>query len=188
MALATTYTKTAANLHWIVAGTMSACIGTVLKAQDSPKQDKGYWMQLHKSFGLLTGVIVLPRVGYRLLNASKFRLAPIEGTTSIERVAGGISHLALYGFMTVMPVTGIMMGYFGGKGLPFFGTTIPGITHTVETKKSNQSIAGQSFKVHKTIGTYGKFLVPIHAGAAVQHSLRGHSIFSRISPFRSTPR
>ena len=36
------------------------------------------------------------------------------------------SHYALYAFMTIMPVTGIAMGYFGGKGLPFFFTTLPG--------------------------------------------------------------
>ena len=28
--------------------------------------------------------------------------------------------------MAVLPITGIMMGYAGGKGLPFFFTTIPG--------------------------------------------------------------
>jgi len=28
--------------------------------------------------------------------------------------------------MILLPVTGIAMGYFGGKGLPFFGYTIPG--------------------------------------------------------------
>lgn len=37
-----------------------------------------------------------------------------------------LSHAAAYGLMTVMPVTGIAMGYYGGKGLPFFFTTIPG--------------------------------------------------------------
>jgi cytochrome b561 len=28
--------------------------------------------------------------------------------------------------MVILPVTGIGMGYFSGKGLPFFGYTIPG--------------------------------------------------------------
>jgi hypothetical protein len=41
----------------------------------------------------------------------------------------------------------------------------------------------QSFKIHKTLGVYGKYLIPIHAGAAVTHSMRGHAIFSRINPF-----
>lgn len=28
--------------------------------------------------------------------------------------------------MTIMPVTGVAMGYYGGKGLPFFNRTIAG--------------------------------------------------------------
>ena len=27
-----------------------------------------------------------------------------------------------YGFMLFMPISGITMGYFGGKGLPFYGS------------------------------------------------------------------
>jgi 1,2-dihydroxy-3-keto-5-methylthiopentene dioxygenase len=88
-----------------------------------------------------------------------------------------ITHYALYGFMVVMPVTGITMGYFGGKGLPFFYTALPG-------GEKNGAVAGQAFKIHKLAGTYGKYLIPLHVGAAGQHAVRGHSIFYRVNPFR----
>ena len=80
--------------------------------------------------------------------------------------------------MIGMPATGIAMGYFGGKGLPFFYTTLPGAA------EKNGKVAGQAFKIHKTMGTYGKYLIPLHIGAAGQHALRGHSIFYRINPFK----
>lgn len=158
---------------------------TVLKAQEAPKAEKGLWMHRHKSLGLLTGILVAPRLGYRLFNAAKYRVGHIAGTGPLEQKAADASHFLLYGFMTIMPASGIAMGYFGGKGLPFFGTTIPGIVHTDETKKGNQKIAGQAFKIHKQLGTYGKFLIPLHAAGAVQHAARGHTIFARINPFRS---
>lgn len=50
---------------------------------------------------------------------------PAQGS-AIEQRLGAISHAAMYGFMLAMPITGVVMGYFGGKGLPFFFTTIPG--------------------------------------------------------------
>ncbi len=50
---------------------------------------------------------------------------------------------------------------------------------------NNQKIAGQAFKIHKQLGTYGKYLIPLHAAGAVQHAARGHTIFARINPFRS---
>ncbi len=168
-------------------GTLPTSIlpNTVLKAQEAPKAEKGLWMHRHKSLGLLTGILVAPRLGYRLFNAAKYRVEHIAGTGPLEQKAADASHFLLYGFMTIMPASGIAMGYFGGKGLPFFGTTIPGIVHTDETKKGNQKIAGQAFKIHKQLGTYGKFLIPLHAAGAVQHAARGHTIFARINPFRS---
>jgi hypothetical protein len=42
--------------------------------------------------------------------------------------------------MTVMPATGIAMGYFGGKGLPFFVTTLPGAANS----KADGAIAKQA--------------------------------------------
>jgi hypothetical protein len=38
------------------------------------------------------------------------------------------------------------MGYFGGRGLPFFFTTIPG------AEKANKTIAGNAYNFHKTAG------------------------------------
>ena len=46
---------------------------TVLKAQEAPKEEKGMWMHRHKSLGLLAGMIVLPRVAYRLGNMAAVR-------------------------------------------------------------------------------------------------------------------
>ncbi|KAJ1466991.1 hypothetical protein T484DRAFT_1860109, partial [Baffinella frigidus] len=51
-----------------------------------------------------------------------------------------------------MPVSGIAMGYYGGKGLPFFWTTLPG------AEKANGAIAKQAYWWHKNIGYYGKVL------------------------------
>ena len=71
MATSTAYPIAASYFHWFAAAPMIMSIGSVLKAQDSPKSEKGLWMHRHKSFGLLSGIIVAPRVGYRLMNATK---------------------------------------------------------------------------------------------------------------------
>lgn len=99
------------------------------------------------------------------------------GSGPVENAVANVSHIALYAFMTIMPATGIAMGYYGGKGLPFFFTTLPGAS------VANGDIAKQSFNIHKTLGVYGKYLVPLHIGGAVKHSVMGHGIWSRINPF-----
>ena len=93
-------------------------------------------MYRHKSLGLLTGILVAPRLGYRIFKAANYNVAHISGTGPIEQKAADASHFLLYGFMTVMPATGIAMGYYGGKGLPFFTTTLPGIVSANDEEKS----------------------------------------------------
>ena len=68
--------------------------------------------------------------------------------------------------MTIMPASGIAMGYFGGKGLPFFFTTLPGAS------TPNGAVAKQSYSIHKTLGTYGKYIIPAHVGAAGFHAVK----------------
>eukprot|EP00558_Chaetoceros_sp_UNC1202_P006932 CAMPEP_0197238360 /NCGR_PEP_ID=MMETSP1429-20130617/4847_1 /TAXON_ID=49237 /ORGANISM="Chaetoceros sp., Strain UNC1202" /LENGTH=184 /DNA_ID=CAMNT_0042697487 /DNA_START=56 /DNA_END=610 /DNA_ORIENTATION=+ len=178
---AAVYTKAASYYHWMVAAPLIGSIGSVLIAQNTPKEEKeekGKWMWRHKSLGVLTGIIVLPRFSYRLLNMGKYKIANLPGESPIVAAAGKAGHMFLYGFMTIMPITGIAMGMYGGKGLPFFWTTIPGF------EQKNGKLAGQSFKIHKFVGEYGKYLVPIHAGAAFGHAATGQKIFARINPFR----
>jgi len=44
----------------------------------------------------------------------------------LEIIAAKVGHYGQYAGLIAMPATGIAMGYYGGKGLPFFGYTIPG--------------------------------------------------------------
>lgn len=152
----TTYSMAASYFHWIVALPLLGSVGAVLKAQQAPKEEKGIWMYRHKSLGLLTGMVVAPRFAYRLLARSSYKVQDLPGTAGIENTLAKLGHFGLYGFMTIMPATGIAMGYYGGKGLPFFYTVIPGMVATdEETKKRNGSIAKNSFNIHKQLGVYG---------------------------------
>eukprot|EP00518_Triparma_eleuthera_P001700 CAMPEP_0182462228 /NCGR_PEP_ID=MMETSP1319-20130603/6567_1 /TAXON_ID=172717 /ORGANISM="Bolidomonas pacifica, Strain RCC208" /LENGTH=178 /DNA_ID=CAMNT_0024661633 /DNA_START=140 /DNA_END=676 /DNA_ORIENTATION=- len=172
------YSFLQSSLHWVSAPVLIGSIGCVLKAQNSPKGEKGKWMHRHKSLGLLSFFVLVPRVGAKLMSS---RVMPLLESSPLEQAAAKASHFALYGFMTVMPVSGIAMGLYGGKGLPFFYTTLGKGWVDKDGK-----FAGKAFKIHKTIGTYGKYLVPLHVGAAGAHAARGHGIFHRVSPWRST--
>ena len=101
------------------------------------KKAKMDYMKLHKSVGVLMSVAVLGRVGLRL--ASK--IPPEIPGPFLMRMGANASHIAMYGAMVFMPWSGVAMGYYGGKGLPFFGYTIPG----AEVPDGN--IAKNAFKV-----------------------------------------
>jgi 1,2-dihydroxy-3-keto-5-methylthiopentene dioxygenase len=140
MASATLYSKAASYYHWAVAVPLLSSVACVLKAQSIPKeqkQEKMDWMWRHKSLGCLTGMIVLPRVGYRLFNMTKYKIRDLPGEGTVTPILSKVGHLGLYGFMTMMPISGIAMGMYGGKGVPFFWTTIPGF------EQKNGKLAGQ---------------------------------------------
>lgn len=139
------YTAFASYFHWIVAFPLIGTVATVLISQQVPKEEKGKWMWRHKSLGLLTGMLVAPRVAYRVLSRDTYNLQKMVGNSSTENVLGQITHYMLYGFMVIMPASGVAMGYYGGKGLPFFVTTIPGAlaANNDETKTRNGQIAKQ---------------------------------------------
>lgn len=80
-------------------------------------------MYTHKSLGLLTAIVVAPRLVYRVYNRVAYKVEEVQGSSAIETIASKAVHYGLYAFMIIMPATGVAMGYYGGKGLPFFYTT-----------------------------------------------------------------
>lgn len=162
-------------LHWAMAAGTLGCFGTVQYAMSLPKTEgkkKGDVMSAHKSFGLLMGILIPARIGARLASTIPKHL---PGPT-IQKWGGDAAHTALYGFMMVMPASGIAMGYYGGKGLPFFGFHIPG------AEKPVGEIAKNAFKVHTQAGFAFEMLVPLHVAGAGVHFIQGHKVLSRMNP------
>jgi len=84
----------------------------------------------------------------------------------------------LYACMIFMPVSGIAMGYFSGKGIPFFGYLIPG------KKEPVGSIAGFAYKSHTFVGPIFEYIIPFHMSAVGFHALKGQNVLARINPFK----
>lgn len=160
-------------LHWIMAAGLLTCVGTVLAAQQVKGERKGQLMNIHKSCGLLMAGAIVPRVAIRLVTKAP---SSVPGP-AWQALAGKLSHGVLYAMMIILPGTGIAMGYFGGKGLPFFGYKIPGAA------EPNGAIAKQAFKVHKLTGQALEYMIPVHIGAVGFHAMRGHNIMRRVGMF-----
>ncbi|MGX9350614.1 cytochrome b [Shimia sp. W99] len=109
--------------HWGIALLMIAMLVMgiyVFKIMpDGP--DKGALVGLHKSFGLLILMLGSWRVAWRLRQGF---LPSLHGGWQ-ARLAHVIHWLLLAGIV-VMPVSGLLMSYFGGRETGFFGLfTIP---------------------------------------------------------------
>ena len=109
-------------LHWLIAGGTLGAFATVQLAMQTKGKTKGDFMFAHKSLGLLVLGLTAPRLVLRFTSAMP---AAVPGSF-FEQTAASAGHALMYAFLVGMPATGFVMGYFGGKGLPFFTTVIPG--------------------------------------------------------------
>jgi cytochrome b561 len=162
-------------MHWAMGGALVASVGCVQGAMNTKdKALKGDLMFYHKSFGVLTLGLLIPRVAVRLMSKVPEHLPG----AAWEVFSAKVTHALLYVFMIVMPISGTVMGYYSGKGLPFFWKTLPG------AEKADGAKAKQAFQVHKQVGSYLQYVIPLHAGAVGYHFLvKGRNILPRILPF-----
>lgn len=170
------YSKSMRYLHWIIAGGFLGSYGTIHLAYRTQGQTKDTLYKLHNTFGVLLGAAVVPRLFLRLVTKLPLHLPGFW----IEHQVAHLGHGALYGLMLFMPITGVSMSYFGGKGQPLIVGNIPG---KGAITAEDGEIAKHSFKYHKMVGEWGQYLIAAHVGAAFYHAILGRAIFTRISPF-----
>lgn len=181
--MATSYSLTASWLHYAVAFPMMASIGAVLKAhtiEDRKSPDRQWWMRQHESFGLLTAIVLIPRVAHRILARKAYAVQDLPDATSVEKFLARSTYFGLHGFGIVLAGTGVAMNYVSGWGLPFFYWTVPGLPKTPENKEKYGEIAYRMYNVHNIVGSYGKYLIPLHIVGTLKHYVAGQA-FSHVS-------
>jgi len=176
-------------MHWgqgsaIMAIVITGYIASRIKVnKDTPQADKdrkSYLMHLHKSFGVLSLGLIFIRIFFR----TKTNI-PVHKVNIVEKIAGRISHYALYGMMVFLPVTGFGMGYLSGYGVPFFSTHIPGASKEKADTKTYQDLKKWCYVNHVKAGQILEYLIPLHIGASFYHyAFRGTNLLRAMNPLK----
>lgn len=170
------YGVIAKTFHWLTALLfLAAYVSVYYRHWFTEAKTPENWtaLQLHLSFGVTIGVIVVLRIIWRVMSEQPNH----EPGTKIEHLAAKIGHLALYAVMIIMPIT----GYFGtGVATEFFFLfDIAKFADTWVFKDLIEQGMGLSFKqfeapmdfIHKNI--FGEWLVWMlilgHVAAALYH-------------------
>ncbi len=114
------YTRVAIALHWLVALAVFGQIGLGWFLDTVPRgtPDRTVWVNLHKSTGLVLGVLVLIRLLWRLTH----RPPPLPlAMPRWERVAASANHALLYVCLIGMPLAGYIASNHSRFGIRFFG-------------------------------------------------------------------
>lgn len=120
-------------------------------------------LEVHKSFGMIALLLIVPRIAYRLLVPGPTEMAH---STVVTRAAARGVHLFLYLLMIIMPISGYLFSGAGGYPLSFFGLfSWPRIVPLDEIL----SKLGQTIHDWGAWAVYGMLLT--HVAAVVVHEV-----------------
>lgn len=172
-----TYGSVAKWLHWLTAlciliAYIAAYYGIWFTEPRTP--DQRFVRMLHTMFGMSAGLIVLPRLIWKLTNIQP----DPDPAPRWQHTAANLAHWTLYFFIIAMPLTG-WLGY-GGRSINMFWLfEIPTFRNTELFAWLVEGKMGMTFDVfeapldyfHKQVA--GRWLVwiliAVHIGAALYH-------------------
>lgn len=156
------YDRFSVLLHWLMAIALLGQIALGLWMLGLPKDASGLragWFNVHKSWGMVLGLLVLLRLGWALLRPP---VAPLAQARALQMAASG-AHWLLYLLMLALPVSGFLGSVFSGYPIKFFGMQLPRLAERWELGKTLMS------GLHQWAAWALALLVLLHVAAAVQH-------------------
>lgn len=169
------YGRSVRVLHWLLAVLLLLQLAFGWWVGELPRNTpaRGYFINLHKSVGMLTGLLILLRIYGRLLSTAP--ALPITMARWQQRLATAGHHL-MYLCMLVLPLSGYIASNFSRFGVKFFNT----IT-LAPWGPDDKNIYTFFNQLHGLSGWLLLALVVLHVLAAIGHGLRRDGTFSRIS-------
>ncbi len=156
------YGSVAKGIHWLLFLMLSFSIiaGNLLASM--PKgPEKLQAAGMHKSFGLALLLLILFRLGWRLINVTP---KDPEGTPAIQNLMAHAMHWVLYVLMFAQPLSGILMSQAAGYPVSFFG-----LFELPVLLEKDPSLAQLFRSAHGTVWILLLVAVIGHAGAALHH-------------------
>lgn len=170
------YDLPAIALHWVIALLVIVLLIIGYTMVDTPKGAPGRaaYFNLHKSLGVLAGVLILLRLGWRLAHS----VPPLPiGTSRLTARAAQWSHCLLYLCMLLQPATGYLSSSFNKYGVKFFGFALPNWAW------EDKHLRDLFMLYHQMIAFAFIVLIAVHVLAACKHFLIDRDqVFRRMLP------
>lgn len=176
------YTGTAIALHWVVALLLLGQFAFGLLLDDIPRGTpaRGYYVNLHKSTGILIGLLILLRLGWRLTHIPP---ALPESTPPWQRRAARLSHALLYLCMLALPLSGYLASNFSRHGVKFFN-----LVRWAPWGPNDQTLYAVFNGTHRLAALLLALLVAVHVLAVAKHMLVDRDgLLLRMWPQRGAP-
>jgi cytochrome b561 len=174
------YGAIAIALHWLLAVLLCALMAlgwTMVALPDAGFDTRKVMLILyHKEIGLAAFAVGVVRLAWRLANPLP---ALPAGTGYAQEAAARFVHLAFYGLMLALPVSGWLMSSAAAIPVSWFGWfDLP------DAVAPNEALFRRLIDVHRWLGWALAALLCLHAGAALVHHflLRDDTLRKMLAP------
>ncbi len=171
------YDRVAVILHWLIGIWLLGQIafGLLLDSYARGTPEKAMAVNLHKSSGLVLGLLILLRIVWRLRHAPPAYPASV---TAVQLRAIRIGHGLLYLCMLAMPLTGYLAANFSKYGINFFNAW-----PIAPWGPDDKSLHGLFNGAHDAIAIVFILLILGHIGLALYHAyIARDGLSARIRP------
>ncbi|WP_031335980.1 cytochrome b [Rhodopseudomonas sp. B29] len=158
------YGAFAVSMHWVIFLGVVVLFGLVQYSHSLPEEDPLRFavMDWHKA----VGTVVLALAAIRILWIRIHGAPDLVPSPRITEVIARISHGLLYLLLLALPLTGLGMTLFAGRGIKLLG--IPPLL------EANKQIAGFLHEAHEMIFVVSLAVVAIHVVGALWHQYFRH--------------
>ena len=168
------YDRFSVLLHWLMAVVLIGQMALGMWMLGLPKDASGLrmgWFNVHKSWGMVLGLLVLVRLAWALRRP---RVAPLDQPRALQLLASS-AHRLLYALMLLLPLSGFLGSVFSGYPIRFFGLVLPKFVERWELGKVVMS------GLHQWGSWALLLLVVLHVAAFVQHQfILKHPVLQRM--------
>jgi len=158
----TDYGAIARLLHWVIVALVIVQFVLAAIAANLPNGlDKLVILARHKSFGITILALACLRIVWRAVNPTP--ALPV-GTPPWQRLAARISHMGLYAFLLLQPLTGWVMSSAKNYPVSWFGlVTLP------DPVAPSEWLFDLMHETHEISARLLLVLATVHAAAALKH-------------------
>jgi cytochrome b561 len=163
-------------LHWLTVLLVLTQFGLAELWSYVPPAARHTMIVAHMSFGILLTLVLILRIGWRLVPGHQIRAA----TAGWAELASKAVHYLLYGLLAAEAALGFVLRWSGNQAMSFFGLLIP--PPIAPFSKPAQQLVGD---VHNWIAWTIVILAAGHATAALfHHYILNDDVLRRMLPGR----
>lgn len=157
------------TLHWLVALTIISMLAV------------GFYMAtfevwslfpIHKAFGVLVLLIILPRILWRLKNGWP---TPVREYPTWEHKLALVTHWILILGTLIMPISGFIFSGASGHGVDVFGVVLaptnPDPANPHDVIPFNETVADIGSEAHEIVGYLMVIAIVLHIAGALKHHI-----------------